>query len=386
MRLVIVTADVLTPEDIGGGFQHRYWAIVAHLISSGHSVRIVYVNRADQDLSLDGAGGLGASVCVVEGPPKATTRLEILRRRLLDLALPLRTWKWTASLERLVEDWNADLVVALTPFNPELVRGLAVRCPLVLFAEEDFSRSWDSAASCFLVRGLFAALGRSISQRTWPTADYVVIISERERKWAELRFQGAEVRLLAAFIDQAKWREEEHVQSPIDILAIGEFNDARNAHGMRSFLRALDRVHPTRRPLVHIASRFPPHLSLRRMARDSFTWLGAVPDGGNLYARAALCLVPAFAVSGAKNQVLQGWYLGCPVVATQASANSVSGVHGVDLLSARTAEELVDSARRILADPGLGHDLARAGRRSYAERHSAPTLLRDLDVWLRSLT
>lgn len=277
------------------------------------------------------------------------------------------------------------MLIAFTPFNPELIRGLRVDCPVILFAEEDFSQSWDSATSHSLLQRTASRFERMIASKSWPKVDEVAVISDREVTWAHRHYPGSQVKVVDGFLDEEIWASiTPSSADSCDVLAVGEFGDARNARGLAAFLTELE-MDGCERLRIHVVSRNDPHRDLKAVASRTVTWLGSVQNVAPLYRSARLCVVPAVAVSGVKNQVLQGWITGCAVVATSGAAATVGGRDGEDLLAAPTPGDLARAARRLVKDDALRIQLGEQGRVRYHERHHEVRVLDGFAAWVDRL-
>ena len=154
---------------------------------------------------------------------------------------------------------------------------------------------------------------------------------------------------------------------PFDVVAVANLTMARTAQPLADII---DRL---------IARGWPEGLRLRLVSAAGYhpclvdregggvDLVGSVADPRPLYRSAAATLVPAFEANGVKNGIIQGWAIGCPVVTTPASAATVGGVDGVDLLVGGDPEVLGDLLAGLPARTELD-DLVATGRRHLAER------------------
>lgn len=345
----------------------------------GHAVRLVRIDRQDGPVTMSAADLRLVELTVIPGPPKARTQSKLIRRHIQGM-LRLRRTRFQTQLQDEVRDWQADLVVALVPFNPELLRGIDFSCRTILFIEENFARSWDVTSSRSISVRVGSIIGRWLAIKSWPPFVEVAVISDREKDWAQRQFPRANVMTVGAFLDESAWNVTTARTVTCDLLVIGELGEARNAVGLAAVLVALENDGGDRLR-IHVASRSRPHPILENSLRG-VTWLGRVSDAAALYRSASICLVPSLAVSGVKNQVLQGWFTSCPVVATDQAAASVDGVNGHDLISAGSAEELARAIRRLLDDYPLQGRLIEHGSQSYGRRHREADILEHFSDWV----
>ena len=87
------------------------------------------------------------------------------------------------------------------------------------------------------------------------------------------------------------------------------------------------------------------------------------------FASASCLVVPLFWGGGSRLKILEAWALGRPVVSTPQGAEGLDAVDGVQLLIARTEDELARAVQRVTDEPGLAQRLVAAGRRRVEERH-----------------
>ena len=381
MKLVILSDEEVWASLGTGGFGYRYQALLEALAGAGHQLHLIYLDRDGASGSDRQPVGTREDVRAVRVYGKAGTRRQRFKRDMLDLVAPRRTLAHDRYLEGLIEDVGPDVVIMLVAANPEIVRNTSHRYPTILFAEEDFSRSWDvMSANPGMTSQFRVGATRAIVRRAWPRPDAVIVISDTERAWVQKVYPAARTATMPLFVDETFWfARQGPLDTSVDIFAIGEYNDARNAIGMRRFLDALASGSGPGTPKVHLASRHAVHPVLRNVEDDRLEVLGYVRDPRSFYETARLCVVPSLSVSGAKNQVLQGWACGCPVVASWQAAASVQAVNDVDVLSGRDARALAECANRALRDDELRDRLRLGGMTSYLKRHSKAAILADFE-------
>jgi glycosyltransferase involved in cell wall biosynthesis len=89
---------------------------------------------------------------------------------------------------------------------------------------------------------------------------------------------------------------------------------------------------------------------------------GFVPDLAAEWSRATALVVPLRSGGGTRLKVLEAFAHGVPVVSTALGVEGVGAVPGLHYACGDTAEELVASARAVLADADRREGLARAAR------------------------
>lgn len=352
-----------------GGFEYRYWQLRQYLANQGHNLTFIHLSY-DSNADVTNFEGLDVRTIHVDGLPNS--KIEKFKIIVRDLVNPRRILSHDVALDTLLRETKPDAVINLMASNPKLIRNLTKDFPTILFAEEDFSIGWDKVASSagkLLQPGL--KLRNRLIERSWSKPDSVIVISDPEHAWAARAYPGARVTTIPLFLPEEFWLEEvDPAQPPIDIFAMGRFDAVRNAFGLRKFIEELHIQNPENTPVVQIACWYKPHPLLEDLPPNRLVYLGNIPDARPLYRAAKICVVPAFSVSGAKNQVLQGWASHCTVVASTQSANSVNGVDGKDLLTGQNPRELASAALAALADENLRAHLVSNGAASLLEQHS----------------
>ncbi len=176
---------------------------------------------------------LGIDSFEVFTPPKS--KFELISGLTVDLIRPRRKLPYNNQLNQLITEENPDVILMMNSIHPETTRKIGTKYPTILLAEEDFARSWDSAVNHSKVRKMWDHFAEEIVARTLPSPDVAVVISEAQRSWAKLRYPKSHICLLPLTIDEEFWREvTEPSSEKYDIFAIGDFNYARNAWGLKS--------------------------------------------------------------------------------------------------------------------------------------------------------
>jgi glycosyltransferase involved in cell wall biosynthesis len=338
------------------------------LLDAGHSLHLIQLKYGGngQDLSFPGAESHGI---IVQNHP--TNIAAKLFRILLDIAHPKRGLVHDGALNTVVADSEPDVVILLLARNPKVARNLERKFPTVLIAEEDFSSAWESTSKFGPVLRPLLQLRNRALQRTWPQPDTVMVISDRELAWAKRAFKKSHVVTIPLFLQEEFWLEEgQPVGTPMEIFAIGNFDALRNAFGLRKYLDELQALSPVDTPKVHVACYFPLHPILADVPASRLVFIGRIGDPRPYYYDAKICLSPSLSVSGAKNQILQGWATNCAVVATLQSAESVKGSDGEDLLVGNDLRELASATLTALNDAELRKRLASNGRKSLMRLNS----------------
>jgi len=291
--------------------------------------------------------------------------------RLARLAL-LRTGRLSSAERRLrgtIAATEPEVIVVLALWNAELVRCVAGLAPLAFFAEERLGRSRGHrragrvSLSQSLRRAELAAAG---------AASVIVVLREQDVSWASERFSRP-VMVIPHGIDVAYWAADGPVDAsagPADVAVVANLMMERTAEPLAAIIDALEERGWPPDLRFRLVSATGHHRILLDRAGPKVELIGPLLDPRPLYRSAVATVVPAFEANGVKNGIIQGWAIGCPVITTPASAATVSGRDGVDVLIGSDPAELA-----ALVD-GLGHrdDLASivaAGHEHLDERFGA---------------
>jgi len=384
MRVCFVA---LSNSDVGGvggevdGFSGR-WLNVLRSLRGDHDVTALEICRRTGGAPPTWAGDVPVATVVVPfGRGSRGDRAARLVRRGLG---PRPVMPWERRLGAALAAQQPDLVVLLTYRRADLARTIAASFPTVLFAEEEVAEGQEGWGTA---HGLVGAAEAITLRRAVRRVAAVAVIGPRERQWAARTF-GKPVVVVPHSLDREFWSagvaedvggaatevglaDEGNTEPPPvrDVFVIGNFSAGRNAEGLAAIARELSQRPAGSRPRLLVASATPPAPALEAVLGGVVSWLGRVDDPRPLYRSAGVTLVPAFAVSGVKTTVLQGWAMRCPVVATAPAAASVGGIDGFDLLAADNAAGVVGCLYRALGDEALRARLVHNGLRSLEARH-----------------
>jgi glycosyltransferase involved in cell wall biosynthesis len=95
---------------------------------------------------------------------------------------------------------------------------------------------------------------------------------------------------------------------------------------------------------------------------------GWVPDVGDYLGKATVAVCPLQSGSGIQMKVQEAMAAGIPVVATSTANRGVGGLPDRDLLVADSPEQFATAVTRLLSEPAVRDQLAKAGR-AYVEKH-----------------
>jgi polysaccharide biosynthesis protein PslH len=134
-----------------------------------------------------------------------------------------------------------------------------------------------------------------------------------------------------------------------------------------------------------IIGRSPPQAVIDLAARDSRVRVtGLVPDVRPLISAAAIYLCPIHVGGGTRLKILDALSMERPLISTQLGVSGLGLEDGRHYLSAETAGEFVNQARRLEGDASFGQSLARRGRTLVEDRFSWNTIGHHMNEAFRS--
>lgn len=259
------------------------------------------------------------------------------------------------------------LVVFFSRASAHLSLQLPARVPTVLILDERWERSWPSSGGVWyqLKKEWITRTERAQTQRLYRNlgdhGDWVVAISEIERKWFSRFFPDEHICVLPHGIDCEFFSPAES-EEDIDVAVVGDLSQGRNyepaielfewmeSGGLQAFA-GLKWAFVGRAPNEAV-------LALRS-SRVMVT--GVVPDVRPYYARSKVVVVPSRIGAGAKTTVLQSWAMGRPLVATPFSLLGLPARPTENVLVGESCKELAGHIRSLLQSPGLRCSLGLAG-------------------------
>jgi GT2 family glycosyltransferase/SAM-dependent methyltransferase len=120
---------------------------------------------------------------------------------------------------------------------------------------------------------------------------------------------------------------------------------------------------------------------LERLAGESISFLGWVPDLAPLYRHVRLVLAPLRYGAGMKGKIIESLSFGVPVLTTSVGAEGIGIEHGVHALVSDGPDGFADLVTDAYGDAELWGDISAAGRRLFEDRYSpaaVESLIRDL--------
>jgi len=204
--------------------------------------------------------------------------------------------------------------------------------------------------------------------------DTVVAVSARDRRALMERFGLADVALIDTGVDLEFYQFRLPEEQAATIVFSGAMDSRSNIDGI-GFL--MDEVWPrviASRPDARmcVVGRNPPAALVAKAARLGLAWhfTGFVDDIRPHVLAGDVAVIPLRVGSGTRLKAFEAMALGRPVVSTTLGMEGLDVSPGRHFLAAETGADFAAAILRLLAEPDLRRDLARAARRELEERFS----------------
>jgi polysaccharide biosynthesis protein PslH len=293
-----------------------------------------------------------------------------LLRGLPPWATDCRSAEYARVLERLLDEWQPDLVEIHLQAMAQYVQVVARRGLPRVLVDYDPASAWADelrgAASGprRLARRLEVAAWRRYERATRPRFDAIVVFAERDVAAVRPTAGGAVVTRIPLAVDVPERPLDPVGREPPTIVFVGSFGHPPNVDAAlwlagTVFPRVAALVPEARLELVGQA----PGDEVRALAGGSVTVHASVPDVTPYLDRAAVVVAPIRTGGSMRMKVLESLAAGKALVASPRAAEGVEELAGEQLLVAGDAEEMVDALASLLLDPVRRRRLAESARR-----------------------
>lgn len=383
MRILFITPQMPYPPRQGTQIRNFHLLRAA---AAAHRVDLLSFARPGETLSEAGPlRELCGEIHLVPAPLR--TRQERLRMLLAspdpDMAHRLRSEGLAATLRSMLARGSYDTVqvagIEMTRYIP-VVRKTAPGARVI----------FDDHNAEYLLQGRAAAVDAH-HPPSWPKALYSLIQWRKLRAYEARVCRGADAVLAVSEDDAAALRalgrtapvfvvpngvdiEYYHpnpsaIREPATLLFTGTMDFRPNVDAVRWFVAEVLPLLTRKRPDVRldVVGRSPAP-AVRRLAAPAVAVTGAVEDVRPYFARASLFVVPMRMGGGVRLKILETLAMGLAVVSTSMGAEGAGLTRGKELLIADTAEQFAAAVLRLLDDPALRSQLARAGRETACQR------------------
>ena len=220
--------------------------------------------------------------------------------------------------------------------------------------------------------------------------DIVVAVSTRDRRALIERFGLADVALIDTGVDLDFYPFHDPSEQATTVVFSGAMDSRSNIDGI-GFL--MDEVWPhvlASRPdaRMSVVGRNPPAALVAKAERLGRGWhfTGFVDDIRPHVLAGDVAVIPLRVGSGTRLKAFEAMALGRPVVSTALGMEGLDVRAGTHFLAAETGVDFAAAILRLLSEPGLRRDLARAARHELEERFSWARVARQFEeICLRAL-
>jgi len=275
----------------------------------------------------------------------------------------------------LVQRWRPDVVhvelEAMAHYLP-LLHDLPPRRLLVLVEPAAQTAEEVYAASSGLerfVRLLDRRAWRALERRLAGEADGVVVLTERDRRYAAVVAGPAQIFTIPLGVAMPDRPLDPVGATPPSVVFVGGFGHAPN---VEAAMRLATRIFPrilARQPatFLYLVGDKPPG-RLRALAGENLVVTGRVPEVNEYLDRAAVVVAPLDVGGGMRLKVLETLAAGKALVATARALEGIAVEDGMHVLVAEGDASFADSVLKLLENP---EERARMGRaaRAWSEQH-----------------
>ncbi len=273
-------------------------------------------------------------------------------------------------LEAAVRRWPLEAAhvhrIRMMPYAEKL------RLPYVLDATDCLGHYFKSSSILGGVRRIYASLdGLAVArmERKWANSSAATLVTTRleEKRMEAQGVSGSRLRVVPNGLDLEYWSPGKFRNRGRELVFLGNLGYPPNEKGLEWFLREIAFMVARRRPGLRLnvigqgATR-----SLRRAADScpmQVAFSGFERDPRPALRRALALICPLPLASGMQNKAVQGMACGAPLVSTRNVAKALGAKPGKELLAGDKAAEFADCVVRLIDEPKLAGEIAKAGRR-----------------------
>jgi polysaccharide biosynthesis protein PslH len=392
-RLRVLVATPSLPYPLIWGFGIRVYQIIKYLADRHHVTVVAYAGPNDQD-NVAALERTGATIHAVfrDEPTTAAKR----QAQLGSLFSPnsfqwqsLKSSAMQAAIDRLLATEHFDIIQV----ESSQMAGFEFKSSAPLLVDEHnieyelLYRTFATERSA--VRKFFSWVEyhkfRHEEQRSWKRSDGCILTSDREE--AILRQYSAPTPALVVpnGVDIDAFQPTPGLRDPNSIVFVGLMHYRPNIDAAIYFAREiLPRLLRERPNLTLTLVGSGPTDELLRLASPNVVLTDRVPDTRPYLARAGVVVVPLRMGSGTRLKVLEGLAMGCPMVSTAVGCEGITLVDGEHLLVADEPTVFARSVLQVLDNPALASRLGRNGRALVEARYSWPSVLGQLEAFMRT--
>lgn len=218
----------------------------------------------------------------------------------------------------------------------------------------------------------------------WNSCDKLIVMSEDDKKFIAAAIGHPEkIDVVSNGVDTA-WFEEKGKKLPSDptLLSVGTFNWLPNVEAVNFLVNEVWPKVKAQLPTAKlwIVGNAPtPEVFHYQQTDPNITVTGGIPDIRDAFNGAHILMAPVFSGKGTRYKILEAMASHTPIIATDIAVEGLGVKNGEHVLTCNTAEEMADSAIKLLQDLPLRDKLARNGFKFVKENYDWQEISAKLD-------
>ncbi|MGI9146796.1 MAG: glycosyltransferase family 4 protein [Chloroflexota bacterium] len=391
LRILIVTPSL--PYPLIWGFGIRVYQIIKYLAQQHHVTVLAYAGPNDQD-SIAALGQTGATVlAVVREEPTTAAK----RQAQLGSLFSFDSFQWQSlessamqmAIDRALADEEFDIIQVessqMTGFDFKSTASLLVDEHNIEYELLYRTFAIERSALRKFYNWVEYRKFRHEEQRSWKQSDGCVLTSGREEAILHRYSPRTPTLVVPNGVDIDAFRPTRDARDPNSVVFVGVMHYRPNVDAALYFAREImPRLLQERPNLVFTIVGGGPPDELRRLASRNIVLTDRVPDTRSYLGGAGVVVIPLRMGSGTRLKVLEGLAMGCPLVSTSVGCEGIAVTDGEHLLVADGPADFARSVLRVLDDERLASELGQSGRALVEARYSWPSVLRELEAFMRA--
>lgn len=391
LRVLIVTPSL--PYPLVWGFGIRVYQIIKYLAERHDVTLLAYAGPHDRD-NTAALEQTGATIhTVVRNEPTTAAK----RQAQLTSMFSRKSFQWQ-SLESTAMQTAIDHLLATEHFDiiqveSSQMTGFEFNSSAPLLVDEHnieyelLYRTFTTERSALrkVYNWVEYRKFRHEEQQSWKHSDGCILTSDREEAMLRQVSPRTTTLVVPNGVDIDAFQPTVGVRDPNSIVFVGVMHYRPNVDAAIYFAREIMPRLQRERPNLtfSIVGGGPPD-ELLRLASKNIVLTDRVPDTRPYVAHAGVVVVPLRMGSGTRLKVLEGLAMGCAMVSTSVGCEGIAVQDGEHLLVADDPVAFARSVLRLLDDEALASRLGRNGRALVEERYSWPSVLRQLEDFMRT--